>query len=134
MPVMHASRGLRGAARAAVAVAVAVALLASTPGMATAADSVAATSTTQPPPSPAELQAIKARLLAAIEPCSTKVPRNDIDALGRCALDLAVPDTKARGIIELISRFIDCLWLQYGNGPGGGLYPSFGDCMEAGGY
>jgi hypothetical protein len=133
MPVVHASRGLRGAARAAVAVAVAFALLAYTPGPATAADSVAATSTTQPP-SPAELQATKARLLAAIEPCSTKVPRNDIDALGRCALDLAAPDTKARGIIELIGRFIDCLWLQYGNGPGGGLYPSFGICMEVGGY
>jgi hypothetical protein len=134
MPVNHAPRGLRVAARAAVAVAVAVALLAHTPGTAAAAGPVAAASTTAKAASPTEVQAAKARLLAAIEPCSTRVPRNDVVALGQCARDLAVPDADVNhGLIDLIYTFLYCLWLQWPYGPDS-PYPTVGTCMEVHGY
>ncbi len=134
MSVIHASRGLHWAARVAAAVAVAVALLASTQGPAVAAGPGAAPGTTAPPVRSAEVQAAKARLLAAIEPCSTRVPRNDVVALGRCAQHLAIPDPGAnQGIIDLILTFFYCLWLQWPYGPDS-LYPSVGACMEVHGY
>ena len=78
--------------------------------------------------------ALKTRLLAAIEPCSTRVPRNDVDALGRCVRDLAVPDGgTSQGIIDLILTFFYCLWLQWPYGPDS-LYPSVESCMEVHGY
>jgi hypothetical protein len=116
-----------------------VALLAYTPGPAAAAAPVAAAPvaaavTTAPALRPAEVQAAKARLLAAIEPCSTRVPRNDVVALGRCAQDLAIPNPEAQhGLIDLILTFFYCLWLQWPYGPDS-LYPSVGDCMEVHGY
>src|SRR5688500_16325900 len=122
MPVIHAPRGLRWAARVGGAVAVAVALLAYTPGTATAARPVAA-GTTATTVSPAEIQALKTRLLAAIEPCSTRVPRNDVVALGRCAQDLAIPDAEAHGIIDFLLTFFHCLELQWAHGTWDGPYP-----------
>jgi hypothetical protein len=127
MPVIHAPRGLRLAARAAVAVAVAVVLLAYMSGPATAARPTVADST-------AEVQAAKARLLAAVEPCSTRVPRNDVVALGQCAQDLAVPNAEAHGIIDLINTFLHCLRLQWANGTWDGPYPTIGTCMQVHGY
>jgi hypothetical protein len=134
MSVIHVRRGLRGAARAALTVAVAVALLAYTPGPATAAGPVAAASTRAKAAGPAELQAAKARLLAAVEPCSTRVPRNDVVALGRCAVDLAIPEAEAHGLIDFLLTFIHCLSLQWAGGTWDGPYPSISDCMDIHGY
>jgi hypothetical protein len=135
MPVILAPRAKRGAARAAAAVALAMALLTGIPGTATAARPPAAASTTATAASPTEVQAAKARLLAAIEPCSRRVPRNDVVALGQCAQDLAVPNAEANhGILELIYVFLHCLWLQWANGTWDGPYPSVGVCMEVHGY
>jgi hypothetical protein len=142
MPVIHVRRVLRGASRAAVTVAVAVALLAYAPGPATAAGPVTATaagpvaaaSTRATAASPADLEAAKARLLAAIEPCSTRVPRNDVLALGRCAVDLAIPEAQAHGIIDFLLTFFHCLSLQWAGGTWDGPYPSISACMEIHGY
>ena len=149
MPVIHSPRGLHRAVRAAAVVAAAVVLLAYTPGPATAASATApaasatapaasatapAASATAPAAGPAEVRAAKARLLAAVEPCSTRVPRNDVVALGRCAQDLAVPDAQAHGIIDLIYTFFHCLHLQWANGTWDGPYPTIGTCMEVHGY
>jgi hypothetical protein len=134
MPVIHAPRGLRGAARAVVAVAIAVALLAHTAGTATAARPIAAAGTTATPARPAEVQAAKARLLAAIEPCSTRVPRDDAVAIGQCARDLAVPDADRNSdLLDLIYVFLHCLWLAWTYGLDG-PYPTVGSCMDVHGY
>jgi hypothetical protein len=117
-----------------VAVAVAVAVLASAPGPATAARQTAAAKPAATAASPADVRAAKARLLAAIEPCSTREPRNDVVALGQCARDLAVPNAEAQGLIELIWVFFHCLRLQWANGTWDGPYPTVGTCMEVHGY
>jgi hypothetical protein len=127
MSVIHVPRGLRGAARVAVVVAVAVGLLAFAAGPATAARPTAAAG-------PTDIQAAKARLLAAIEPCSMRVPRNDVVALGRCAQDLAIPDAQAHGIIDFLLTFFHCLSLQWAGGTWDGPYPSISACMEIHGY
>ncbi|GAA4711196.1 hypothetical protein [Phytohabitans rumicis] len=135
MPVIHAPWALRGAARAAAAAAFAIALLAGIPPTATAARPTAAASTTATAASPTEVQATKARLLAAIEPCATRVPRNDVVALGQCTRDLAVPNAEpSQGIIDLIYTFLYCLWLQWDDGTWDGPYPTVGACMEVHGY
>ncbi|BCB92116.1 hypothetical protein [Phytohabitans suffuscus] len=135
MPVIHAPRGLRGAARAAVAVAIAVALLAHVPAPASAARPAApAADTTATIASRTEIQAAKARLLAAIEPCSTKVPRNDAVALGQCARDLAVPNAERNhDLLDLIGVFLHCLWLVWYYGLDS-PYPTVGICMDIHGY
>ena len=94
----------------------------------------AAAGTTAPADRPTEVQAAKARLLAAIEPCSTRVPRNDVVALGQCARDLAVPDAEAHGLIDLILTFLHCLRLQWANGTWDGPCPTIGTCMQVHGY
>ncbi|MFC0534000.1 hypothetical protein [Phytohabitans kaempferiae] len=134
MPVIHNPRGSHWAARAAVAVATAVALLAHTPATATAARPLAAASTTATTASRTEVQAAKARLLGAIEPCSTRVPRDDAVALGQCARDLAVPNAESNhDLLDLIGVFLHCVWLvwRYGlDSP----YPTVGVCMDVHGY
>ena len=108
MPAIHAPRGLRRAAQAAVTVAVAMALLAYIPGPATAAGPATVAGTTAT--GPTDVQAAKARLLAAVEPCSTRVPRNDPVALGQCASELAVPNAEENhGVVHLIYTFLYCL-------------------------
>jgi hypothetical protein len=135
MSVLHA----RGLARAAATTAVAVALLGFAPGTATArpalaAGPVAAASTTASAVDPTDVQAVKARLLAAIEPCSKRVPRGDVVALGQCARDLAIPGAQAQGIIHFLTTFFHCLTLQWAGGTWDGPYPSISDCMEIHGY
>lgn len=117
MPLTYAH-----AARIAVAIAVAVALLTCVPSPAAAVTD------------PAEVRAVKTALLAAIEPCSDRVPRGDVEAVGRCAQDLAVPDADQRyDVIGLIKAFVYCLWLQWPYDKDS-LYPSVGSCMGAQGY
>jgi hypothetical protein len=135
MPVIHA----RGLARAAAVIAVAVALLAMAPGTATARPTLTAgpevaAGRSATAAGSTDLKAAKARLLAAIEPCSKRVLRDDVVALGQCAQDLAVPPAEAHGIIDFLYTFFHCLELQWAGGTWDGPYPSISDCMEIHGY
>jgi hypothetical protein len=130
MPVIHVPR----IPRVVVALGVAIALLACVPAPATAARPASAAALTAAPAGPAEVRAAKERLLTAVEPCSTRVPHDDVEALSRCAIDLGVPDTGRRhDLLGLIKAFVYCLWLQWPYDEDS-LYPSVGSCMGAQGY
>ena len=54
---------------------------------------------------------VKAQLVGAIDPCTTRVARPaDAGALSRCARDLVGPDTREPFIFDLFNTFTDCLY------------------------
>jgi hypothetical protein len=134
MSVLNTPRRRHRAGRVALPVAIAAALLTAAPGTANAgrpavaAGVVAPAADTATPSGPAELRATRAALLAAVETCSTRVPNDDPDAVGRCARDLAIPDTTRQGpAAGLLETLFFCLRVR-------GAYPTISDCMYVHGH